>query len=429
LADPNSRKFGRPFKPQVWIVDEPSMLATDRTVELMEAATKRNARIVFAGDHQQLESVGIGRGFWHLQEAGLTTHVLNHWVRPKTDLVRETFARVMDNDYAGTISLLKSAGNVSETQNESLAISDMTSDWLGLSQSEQQLTQIIAPTNEQCQKITATLREGLKKQGEVETKDFHFTTYRDKHMTGEQSRLASAYERQDIVRFNQAHASIGGKRKGQIDLHEYFTVEGINSETNILALKSKKTHKLIYLDPSKIGGNVKGGIQVFNEETLSVSRGDKIRWLDNKNELGLKCNTELTVGRLSERWVRLDKADGCSVKVELSDVQHRHFTHDYAKTAYGVQGASKKNVLALMSSWRVNTTHARSFMVALTRATHNIKLYTDSVTDLVHALKGRSGSNTEALTQTEFKQAVAEQRIEQRIKKIPHQDRAIQRLN
>ncbi|MBV1929935.1 MAG: conjugative relaxase [Gammaproteobacteria bacterium] len=406
LADPNSKNLGRPLRKQVWVLDEAGMEGIDSLTDLMALAEERKARILFVGDHQQLESVGRGRGFKQLLEGGIGVSILNQSVRPQTEIAKESFKLVMDKQYGQAVRLLSGAGNVVELEVEEEAINRLSSQWLSLSEKQRRRTVIIAPTNEQCGQINEVVREGLKKKGDIDQKDIHYTVFNDKHMTGEQIKSASLYEKGDVLRFSQEHLDVGKKRGGRILRGEYFEVYGVNVTTNRLALKPKKGGPLLYVDPTLVGGNTKGGIQVFTQRSMGVAKGDQIRWLDNSNDLGLKRNTELRVTRLSEKWVRFEDNKGKSFKIELKDLKQTHFTHDYAKTAYGVQGSTKKEVIALMNSWRINSTNARSFMVAATRITHKMTLYTDSASKLIGALSGRSGDNTEALTTKEFSKSV-----------------------
>ena len=144
---------------------------------------------------------------------------------------------------------------------------------------------------------------------------------------------------------------------------------------------------------------------MFEPQRITLAKGDRIRWLNNKNTFGLKRNTTLQVLECTERVMRVAKANGKVLELPTGDLRNRHFTYNYAQTAYGVQGATYKRVFALMNSARVNTTHQRSMMVALTRATHDAVLYTDSEASLLKALE-RTGDNTEALTESEFQATV-----------------------
>lgn len=402
IVDPGSEKMGRPFRKQIWIVDESSMLSTDRMIELIHLAEQRNAHVLWSGDHQQLESVGSGRGFWQLQEAGVRKEELDQWVRPKTEYMKDIFASVMEKEFSETLTTVRVAGNLRQIENEDEALRNMAQEWVSLDKKERLETLVVTPTNEQAKTINKHVRDALLARGEIDSKEQSYTIFRDKYMTSEEVRFAGAYHRGDIIRFSDEHLAIGKDKKSYVLRHEYFSVEGVNKESNRLAIRSLQDKRLVYIDPSQTGGNRKGGVQAFTQEEIAIAKGDRVRWADNKNEHGLKRNDELTVLGVDKNIIRAMKSDGTKVALDASDRKNLHFMHDYAKTAYGVQGVTYRNVMAMMSSWRINTTNARSFMVALTRATHDAKIYTDNSKKLIDAVSGRSGSNTEAMTGQEF---------------------------
>lgn len=407
IADPNSAKLGQPFRQQVWVVDEGSMPSTDRMVKLLDLAVERDARILLVGDHQQLEAVGSGRAFKQMQEAGIGMASVNAWVRPQTDFTKDVYRTVMAQDYAAAFDVLRQHNALHVEKHESIGIRNMANEWLAYDEERRKNSLIVAPTNEQCREINSYLRDQLKQRGEIGQHDTNFTAFRDKPLTNEEVRFAGSYKTGDVLRFSNEQLGLGERKRDFVLRHEYLKVEGINTGTNVLALRSMKDQRLVFLNPAVNGGNREGGIQVYQQEKIALATGDKIRWLDNKNTHGIKRNTELTVERLTSDWMRLKKADGSSIKVETNDYKNLHFMHDYAKTAYAVQGMTRKNVLAIMSSWRQNTTNARSFMVAVTRASHHVSLYVDDTKKVLKAL-GRSGSNTEALTEPLFERAITD---------------------
>ncbi|MDH5727407.1 MAG: conjugative relaxase [Gammaproteobacteria bacterium] len=408
ITESNRQQFNT-NKLKYWLVDETSMLTTDRVVTLMDLAREQNARILFVGDYKQLESVGAGRGFKQLQDAGMVTSLLNHWVRPKTEITKEAFHLVMKGDYSGTVSLLQNTNRVTENKKEDALIAEISNAWVSLSAEARNKTMVVAPTNAQCELITDKIRQGLFQDGSLKSSDMLVDTFRDKYLTRTEQRFVGAYVTGDIVRFNNAHHGVGNRGEDTIEQREYFKVIGVNTSTNKLGLKSINDQRTLFIDPAKVGGNFDGGVHVFEEKRINLAVGDKIRWMDNKNELGLKRNQELVIAELSADTIRLQKKDGNTIDINTHELGHRHIVHDYAKTAYGAQGATKDNVMMVMSSFRVNTTNARSFMVALTRASENIHLYTDSVSELQLALHERSATNTEALTKKEFKQKLDRQ--------------------
>ena len=403
ISDPRSAKLGRAFRKQVWVVDEASMLAADRVVALMHLAKERDARVLFSGDHQQLEAVGSGRAFLQLQRAGISTAVLNKWMRPKNDYMNNIFRQAMGKKYKRLLTTLRTEGKLRLEKKEDIQIENLSEDWLSLSKEERDQTIIVAPTNEQCKALNQYIRDKLILEGTLKGADRHLRTFDDANFTHEQTCFAGAYKKNQVVRFSYEYKKIADG--GKIAAQEYFTVVGVNKTTNRLALRSMHNDRTLYVDPSKTGGDRKGGIQVYERSSIDIARGDRIRWLNNKNEHGLHRNTALTVLEVNDRFMRVKAEDGKKLNLTFKDFRNQHFCHDYAKTAYGVQGATYKRAFALMSSWRINTTHQRSMMVALTRASHDASLYTDNEGALLKALE-RTGDNTEALTKPEFEQKI-----------------------
>lgn len=406
VIDPASEKMGRPFRKQIWIVDEESMVSLDRQIDLMRLAEQRGARILSAGDHQQLESVSSGRAFWQMQQTDLEISTLKKWMRPKTDYMKDLFSSVMGHNYEAAFATMRSSKNMIEIENEDMALRKMATDWIELSKEERTKTLVVATTNEQVKKFNDIARGLLIQRKELAEKCERLTVFNDEYFTQEQICFVGSYQVGKVVRFSDEHLNIGKSRKDYILKNEYFAVMGVNKDTNTLALQSLKDKRRISLDPRRFGGRRAGGIQVFNRESMEFSAGDRVRWVDNRNDHGLKRNDELMVLGVNTKKIKLQKSDGVKIELGFGDSKNMHFVHDYAKTAYGVQGVTHERVMAIMSSWRRNTANAKSFMVALTRASHDARLYTDSGAKLLAALQGRQGHNTEALTNDELARAV-----------------------
>lgn len=399
LVDPNRKRFHKKGRPQAWIVDEPGMLNTEKLIELLELAKAQNARVLLVGDHQQLESVGAGRGFKHLLDAGIDHKILNKRMRQKTEYMKTVVDHVMKKNYSDALDLLMDNERIVEKKVESDAIQAISNEWLSLSKKERQNTLVVTPTNEQRSMTCKAIREGLHAENSINGHQIEADVFSPVPRTTEERRRVVTYEHGDIIRFDK---DIAYSKRISIKRGEYYEVIGKNVEANTIALRSKNTNRVIVVDPLKRNLTVGGTLQVFAQERIKLAKGDRLRWLDNKNDLGIKRNTALQVERVTSAFIRVKTEEGESIKISLDRRSHRHFVYDYARTVYGVQGKTNKAVLALMTSWRRNTTHQRSFMVSLTRASHNVKLFVDKLIDVKGSLYRRSGDNAEALTSIEF---------------------------
>ncbi|MCH8500104.1 MAG: relaxase domain-containing protein [Marinobacter sp.] len=421
LVDPRAQRAGGSLARQVWIVDEASMLDTEKVNQIMIKAEERNARVLLVGDHQQLESVGAGRAFRQLQEGGIDLAVIDKRMRQKNDHMKAVVDHVMDKRYGQALGLMAGAGQVVQAKEGLERL--LADEYLRRVPEHQRQTLVVTPTNEQRERVNHWIREGLREQGTIRGHDFTVSVYADVRLSEQEKRMAQMYEKGQVVRFNYDAKTPDGK--AAVKRHEYYEVIGRNVTTNKIALKRENSNETLVIDPASVGGHRPGGIQVYERSSISLAEGDRVKWLDNANTEGLKRNTELTVVRGHKDWVRLEDGKGKSYSLSLGDTRHRHFEHDYARTAYGVQGKTDRDVLALMDSRRINTVNQKSFMVALTRAEREAKVFTDDVGKLTKALGERSGSNTEALTDREFSNHEPRRTVERRPGLAPRMSRLI----
>jgi conjugative relaxase-like TrwC/TraI family protein len=401
LVDPERNRFHQGGKRQAWIVDEPGMLSTEKLIELLELAKQQNARVLLTGDHQQLESVGAGRGFKHLLDAGIEHQVLNKRMRQKTDYMRSVVDQVMKKNYDQALDLLQEQGRILEEKAEGEAIRAISAEWLSLDKEGRENTLVVTPTNEQRREVCQAIRAGLVKENSIAKHQVEVEVFSPVHRTTEEKRRVVGYEMGDVIRFDK---EVVYDKRTTVKRGEYFDVIAKNIEGNTFALRSRQNKRVIVIDPLKKNLAVGGTLQVFAEERIQIAEGDKLRWLDNKNGLGIKRNTALEVVHANSAFIRVKTEEGESIKISLDRKAHRHFVYDYARTVYGVQGKTNKSVLALMTSWRRNTTHQRSFMVSVTRASHSVKLFVDQLHKVRDSLYRRTGDNAEALTKPEFEE-------------------------
>lgn len=379
----------------LWIVDESSMLSTDKINDMMQLATEQGAKVLFVGDHQQLESIGAGRGFKQLLDSGIEHSVIDKRMRQKTDGTRLVVDKIMGKDYDGALTALRESRNLQMGEDEDEAIKALVTDWKSLSIDERAETLVIAPANEQRLKIDNEMRSILKDEGKIERVGVVLPMLQDKHLTEQEKRRVTHFDVGDVIRFNSAHKDVLGLRKDSIKRDDYFKVLGVKSASNELIIEDLKFKKRAKIDTRLIGGNLAGGISVYTKPDIELSVGDKVRWMDSRGHLGIGRNTEGVVKSVTKEYVRFE-AEGKSVKISNDNLKDIHLSHSYSKTAYNVQGATAKRAFALMEGWRKNTTNQRSFMVALTRATHAIKVFTSSHS-LGKDIKSRSADNTRAV--------------------------------
>ena len=381
-------------KEQVWVVDETTFSSTKRIRKLMRLAERENARVLFLGDHRQLESIEAGRAFKQMQDAGMDCVSLKKIYRQKTDELLKAVEHIYERDVDRSLMMLKN--EILEKSDPDARHKLVSEDWLALNDRERRDAAIIVATNAERKAINQHVRSGLVRQGVLSREAREYISFTNRYLSSVETRMVGFYRIGDVVRFN-----VGRKlsKNKQIRENEYFDVVGINREKNELSLRSRENGREFAINPNRVGGNKVGGIEVFSEEKIELRRGDRIKWTDSRNSLGLRRNDKLTVQFINKSGITLQDDKGRQYKVAARKLSHLHFSHHYATTIYGAQGEGYSQVFIVLDSKRVNTVTQSSYLVAISRAKEKARLYVDNLVKIKRALGERLGENTTALKQ------------------------------
>lgn len=232
----------------------------------------------------------------------------------------------------------------------------------------------------------------------------------------------------DILRFNISQS--GGIHKG-----EYWWVAEFTPEGQRLQLERPGSDPVLWKpQPYRSGG--RAGVEVYEIEHRELMAGDLIRWTRTDEALGLlspelarveavilpsKTPEPLTpagaaageIGKPSPQKPSIDPATIIVRSLQLTDQglmptgnpielisthpRLQHWDHAYAITGYGAQGKTITEVLINAESYRPQLTSQRSLLVVLTRATHQLTLYTDNKEQLLQAVQNNPGRKSSAL--------------------------------
>lgn len=88
---------------------------------------------------------------------------------------------------------------------------------------------------------------------------------------------------------------------------------------------------------------------------------------------------------------------GNPIELTADNPRLQHWDHAYAITGYGAQGKTIREVLINAESYRPQLTSQRSLLVVLTRATHQVTIYTDDKARLLQAVQQNPGRKSSAL--------------------------------
>ncbi len=381
----------------LFIIDEASMIGNQHYAAIQQRVIDSNARAIFTGDVTQLQS--IASGIPHeltistkTQKVAFMQDILRQ--NPNSDL-KQAVIHASKQEISQSIERLEKINpenyikreadskpypttSIIEINNKPEIYQAMAQDFLTRIPKYQQQTLVIAHTHEDRREINALIRNELKQQGIVAQENIVCQRLVSKNLEKADLLQAKNYTPGDVLRFGRDFAV--AKKE------DYFTVFACDAEKNLLNCSSSTCNKFT-IDPAKIA--IKSKMSVYQAESCQLAVGDRIKLRLTNEQRGHIANTEYTISKIDQNkaWLINDKN---SLEIKLNEKHDSHWDYAYTNTAYGVQGATSKFVIALELSTRTQATNHRSHEIDISRASTQATIYTDNKQALVKRLSNRA---------------------------------------
>ena len=377
-------------RPEAWIVDEASMVSARDMAKVLSMAERSGARVVLVGDVKQLGSVEAGRAFGQLQDAGMKTHVLDKIVRQANDLTREAVEATIAGDGARALAALdRGGGRIAEIPEAGDRRAAMARDFAALSPKDRAKTLVMDTTREGRELLTEAIRAELRRDGTITGESMTMVTLENKGLTREETRMASGYEKGDVVTFRRDYER-HGVAKGQA-----YRVDRIDREANRISLRDRNGHAIDW----RLDRWGRGQSEVYIEKEREFARGDRVQFTRSDRETGRVngLTGNVTAIDAERRAMTVRDARGQDHQLSLDQTRDRHLRHGWVGTVHGSQGATADRSMTHLESHRAMTVDAKTTYVAISRARHHAAIYTDSREKLADAIELRSGERQTAL--------------------------------
>ena len=409
-------------------MDESSFLSQRQKAQLDHMAEKAGAKVVYLGDTLQLQGVEAGKPFELAQRDGMETAYMTEINRQKTADLKQAVDIITGRDNLGegqrltqvelannarAFEYMDKAGMIREIPEKSeedkgRLISAVVQDILKLDKAERERTIVITAYNEDRRAINAGVREGLKEQGELSRSEDTREIYTSKGWTRAMQKEAQYYKAGDVVRFGRDYQQIDAK-KG-----EYMRVSAVDAPNGTVVLQ-KEDGSVIAWQPKK-----HNKIEVYDRDTRELAKGDLIRITRNEGEF--KNGEVARVTAVAGDKVTLELKQGKDVSLHQVDLsRNKHWDHAYAQTVHASQGATqhraifhirapqteseKKQERALENMAKVFGD--RSFYVGATRASHELRIYTNDKTVAAKAVAAKQDKTSAVETIRQHERATA----------------------
>ncbi|EFF46014.1 MobF family relaxase [Xanthomonas citri] len=366
------------------VLDESGVVGARQMEQVMRVVEKAGARMVLLGDTKQTEAIEAGKPFAQLQQDGMQTARISEIQRQKGHELKTAVEHAAEGRVTPSLAHIKHVEELKEPIERHRAI---VNDYIQLTEPERRETLIVAGTNQARREINRMVRESLDLTG----KGREFDTLTRVDMTQAQRRFAPSYQPGMVIQPEKDDQKAGLTRG-----ETYRVKEALPGNALVLQRQDGTTTTI---NPRKATQ-----LSVYRLERAELSVGDTVRI--NRNDPGrdLTNGDRMRVAGVIGGVVKLESVeqrDGRPARAfELPTNRPLHLEHAYASTVHSAQGLTNDRVLIALDT-KSRTTSMNLYYVAISRACHEARVYTNSVKELPAAIARRFDKTTALAIQRE----------------------------
>ncbi|MEN9140412.1 MobF family relaxase [Xanthomonas vesicatoria] len=366
------------------VLDESGVVGARQMEQVMRVVEKAGARMVLLGDTKQTEAIEAGKPFAQLQQDGMQTARISEIQRQKDHELKTAVEHAAEGRVTPSLAHIKHVEELKEPIERHRAI---VNDYIQLTEPERRETLIIAGTNEARREINRMVRQSLDLTG----KGREFETLTRVDMTQAQRRFAPSYQPGMVIQPEKDDQKAGLTRG-----ETYRVKDALPGNALVLQRQDGTTTTI---NPRKATQ-----LSVYHLERAELSVGDTVRI--NRNDPGrdLTNGDRMRVAGVIGGVVKLESVeqrDGRPARaLELPTNRPLHLEHAYASTVHSAQGLTNDRALIALDT-NSRTTSMNLYYVAISRACHEARVYTNSVKELPAAIARRFDKTTALAIQRE----------------------------
>jgi len=375
-------------KNQVIWIDEAGLLSAKSLNQVFQVAAKQNARVILSGDYYQHASVERGDALRILEEqAGLRSALVSQIQRQKGTYKDAVEDLSRGNTEAG-FEKLERMGVIKEIATEERH-KQLAVDYLkAIRQGKTAL--VVSPTHKEGDKVTAIIREGLKKDWAVgkQQKNLNYTEA--------QKTDPRNYKPGMILQLNQnVEGMIYGVRAKGLDMKTKRIKHFVRGEKLKVMEVNEQGEMLVERQNGKLAGiSLKHAkkLQVYEAKEIPLAVGDQIRITQNGKTLD---NHRLNNGALYQVKEFTDEGNIILANDWVLPKDYGNLAHGYCTTSHSSQGKTVDQVFIAQSAESFPASSREQFYVSVSRAREKVTIYTDDKNMLKETIRG-SGARLSA---------------------------------
>ena len=368
----NDEKLHQALNGGVLWVDEAGMIGNRDLLALMSLAKEKGAqKVVLAGDHRQIRSVPRGDSFRLLEENGLKVVQLENIQRQKNPNLKAAVEAISQGEVGKGFRALEREKAIIEMPEEEKRHKALATTFVRESIGNKPARSlVISPTHKEGEMVTKAIREELKAEGRLKGEEHVVNRHVPTGWTNSEKANAANYEEGQIIQFQK---NAPGYRIGK-----RVQVAGVDTKSAVVKV-ALDSGKEMYLPLENANW-----FEVYRPQPLSLMKNDVIRITRNaylnkgKNTL-INGTSHVVEGFGRNGEIRLKGG-----KVLPRDFGH--ISHGYCITADAAQAKTVDRVYASIGADSYSATDMRRFYVAMSRARHEARVFTDDKKELLSAV-------------------------------------------
>lgn len=367
----------------VLVIDEAGVVPTRQMEQALRIAEKAGARVVLMGDTAQTKAIEAGRPFDQLQAAGMGTAAMEEIQRQKAPELKKAVELAARGEANGSLAHIEA---VIEVRNDGERHARIAYDYTSLNPQDRERTIIVSGTNDSRRDINRRVREELGVAGQ----GIEYDTLIRRDTTQAERRHSKNYHVGDVIQPEQDYPRFGLRRG------ELYRVEDTGPGNRLVVRPMTQGQEKGLTGERQAGGDLAGPegqgvafsprlaskLSVYQPERAELAAGDLVRITRNNAEQDLANGDRFKVEAVARDRITLSNGKR---RVELATDKPLHLDHAYATTVHSSQGLTADRVLVNANA-ESRTTAKDVHYVAISRARHEARIYTDSIHKLPAAI-------------------------------------------
>ncbi len=363
-------------RPDILIVDNAHLLSTHQKANLVELNVQHNTKLILLGEKHTLLPQQRGT---RIDE--LTTHGVQTISIQKTQ-----HGMIQDENSIFHSAVTKMMGRINEVKNADDRFHAMASHYVRLNESDRRKSWLMAHKKQSIEDLNQLAHQTLKDKQKL-GKAITIKVLVPLFLPEGKSLLASAYQKEQVVRFNETYSSLGVERG------EYLRVIKTNKTTNRVLLQ-KENGKHVLWQPDKIAGGHSGKVELFNEKTRELCVGESVLFHRSIKAREIVKGERAKVTNIRHKTLKLENSNGKSITLDLEKPYHRHIDYGYATTPHAIAHERPHLLIAELPAKTFHTDQRRFYQII--SQPKEAFVYTDDHKGLVAHLEKKTGDRLSA---------------------------------